>query len=176
MLKMNKMNKKAQFTTFIMVVVFIFIVGILLFFLNHFNKTFYDKFDEYFEGSEEYNNTEAHNATGKLQAIEDSNIWDYAFLAIFFGFVLQIILLSFASKINAAFFWILVIVDIPILIIGTIVSNVWQGIVTNPEFATTITRFPITNAILGTYYPMVVTIILFLAMIILFGKPSRGEE
>lgn len=168
-------NKKGQFESYLLVFIMIFIVALVLFFLNTFNKEFYDKFDKYFNESETYNQSEAHIVVEKLQAIEGSNIWDWVFLAIFMGLIMQIVLFSFASRINVAFFWIMVIVDIPILIVAVILSNIWQSIASNPVFAETILRFPITNTILGTYYPTVVVVILFLAMIILFGKPPKTE-
>ena len=151
----------------------IFIIGLILFFLSHLNKDIYDGFDKYLNNSE-YNDTEAHDALQKLQTIEGTNIWDYAFLAIFIGLIIQMLLFSFATRINIAFYWIFALVGIIILIVGVIVSNIWQETVASPTFADTITRFPITNMLLGTYYPIAVLGILFLGMIILFGKqPSR---
>ena len=142
-------NKRGQFESVLLVVITIFIIGIILFFFNHMNKQIYDKFDDYFETSD-YNNTEAHQALEKIQYIEGTNIWDWAFLAIFIGLIIQIVMFSFATRINIAFYWIMVILDIPILIVGVVLSNVWQSLASNAEFATTILRFPIANLLLGS--------------------------
>jgi len=163
------MNKKAQFESVLLAVITIFILGIILFFFNHMAVQIYDSLDSYLDKSD-YNDTEAHKTLGKIQDVEESNIWDYAFLAIFVGLIIQIVMFSFATRINIAFYWIMVILDIPILIVGVVLSNVWQEFAANPEFATTILRFPITNTLLGTYYPIAVTILIFFASIILFGK------
>ena len=152
----------------------IFIIGIILFFLSHLNLQIYDKFDDFFETSK-YNDTEAHQALEKLQVLEGSHVWDYAFLAIFIGLMLQMLIFSFATRINIAFYWIFALVGIIILIVGVILSNIWQEIASQPMFAETILRFPITNSLLGTYYPIAVVAILFLGMIILFGKPPKRE-
>lgn len=152
----------------------IFIVGLLLFFLNHFNKEVYDGFDKYFNNSQ-YNDTTAHEALQKFQTLEGTSIWDYAFLAIFIGLMIQMLLFSFATRINIAFYWIFALVGIMILIVGTVLSNVWQEIVANPVFSETILRFPIANMLLGTYYPIAVVGFLFLGMIVLFGKPPSRE-
>ena len=137
------------------------------------NKQIYDKFDEYFEEDTDLNNTEAHQALEKIQYIEGTNIWDWAFLAIFIGLIIQIVMFSFATRINIAFYWIMVILDIPILIVGVVLSNVWQSLAGNAEFATTILRFPIANLLLGTYFPIAVTVLIFFASIILFGKKPQ---
>ena len=152
----------------------VFIIGLVLFFLSHFNKEIYDGFDKYFEDSD-YNETEAHQALEKFQTIEGTNIWDYAFLAIFIGLMIQMLLFSFATRINIAFYWIFALVGIMILIVGTVLSNVWQEVAANPVFTDTVLRFPIANMLLGTYYPIAVTAFLFLGMIILFGKSPDKE-
>lgn len=58
---------------------------------------------------------------------------------------------------------------------GVMLSNIWQEAAADPEFAVTLTRFPITNAILGSYFPLIVTGIIVLAMLFIFGKPP-GQE
>jgi len=70
----------------------------------------------------------------------------------------------------------MVILDIPILIVGVVLSNVWQGMVENPAFTDTLARFPITNTILGTYFPMIIVGVMFFAAIALFGKPPGAGE
>jgi cbb3-type cytochrome oxidase subunit 3 len=170
-------DKKGQLASILLVVITLFVIGIILFFFNHLNKQVYDSLDDYFEGNEGLNQSEAHNATVELQGIEGSNIWDYAFLAIFFGMMLQMLIFSFASRTNVAFFWLFVVAGIVILIVGVALSNIWQEIAADPEFATTITRFTITNTLLGTYYPTIITGVMFLGMIIMFGKfPGQQEQ
>ena len=174
-MKLRKLNKKAQFESKLLAIVIIFIIGIILIFFNRLNNEIYDSFDEYFNESTTYNGSEAQIALNEIQDV-DNSVWDYAFLAIFIGLILQIIIFSFATKINIAFFWIMLILDIPILIVAVIVSNIWQELAVSPEFVDTIARFPITNAILGTYYPIVAVVIFFFAAIILFGKRPGNLE
>lgn len=169
-------NKKGQLVSIILVVITLFVIGIILFFFNHLNKQVYDSLDKYFEENPDLNNTEAHQATEDLQGIEGSRIWDYAFLAVFFGMMIQMLIFSFASRTNVAFFWLFVISGILILIIAVALSNIWQEMAANPEFATTLTRFTITNTILGTYYPTIITGVMFLGLIILFGKFPGQQE
>ncbi len=165
-------NKKAQFESKLLAIILIVIVGILLFFFSRVNTELYESLDEYFNESDSYNQSVAQDANLKILSVERS-VWDYAFLAIFIGIIIQIILFSFATRINVAFFWLMVLLDIPILIVAVVLSNVWQEIAANPTFAETIVRFPITDAILGTYYPTAALFIIFIGSIVLFGKRQQ---
>lgn len=183
-------TKRSQFESVILVVVFIFIVGVILVFSNRVNEELYDSLDQYFEDSDKCNNvyyengtlahtscmnsSEAERVTSRLVSIEQTNMWDYASLAIFFGLLLQMLIFTFATRISVVFYWIFAILGVVIVFTGVVLSNIWQKIVENPEFVDTIARFPITNALLGNYFPTIVTGILLLAMIILFGKSSEG--
>lgn len=168
---MKQMNRKGQFETKLLAIIIIVIIGIIFLFFNRLNNELYDGFDKWLNDSanEGTNYSEASKALSEIQGVENS-IWDYAFLAIFIGLVIQIVMFSFATRINIAFFWLMVLLDIPILILGVILSNIWQTIAANPEFATEIARFPITNFILGTYFPVAVVFIIFISSIFLFGK------
>jgi len=168
-IKYRKLDKRGQFEDGLVVVISIFIIGVILLFFNRVNDQLYTSLDDYLEGNPDYNGSEAHTSNQDIHNV-DNSVWDGAFLAIFIGFLIQIVIFSFATRINMAFFWILVIVDLPILIVGVMLSNVWQEFAADPEFATTILRFPMTNKILGSYYPMITAIIITIILIILFGK------
>ncbi len=168
----KKKNKKAQFQSALLAVITLFIVGITIFFISHLRTTFYGEFDEYFNSTPEYSDSEARTALQKIDAVENA-AWDWVFLAAFVGLMLQMVLLSFATRINIAFYWIFAIVGVVVLIVGVVLSNVWQEMASQTAFATTITYFPITNAILGSYFPTIIVAILFITMIVLFGKPPE---
>jgi len=172
----SKKDKKGQIESIIFAVIIIAVIGIIFFFFNHMNKQVYDSFDKYFESDADLNQTEAHLALENIQSVEGSNIWDWVFLATFMGLMIQMIIFSFASKQNLVFFWLFVVIGIVVLFLGIILSNIWQELVAKPEFIETLARFPITNAILGSYFPTIVTGVFFLTLIILFGKfPGRQE-
>ncbi|MBE3128081.1 MAG: hypothetical protein IMZ60_00170 [Actinobacteria bacterium] len=170
------LNKRGQIAGVILAVVTLFVVAVILIFMNTLNKEVYDKFDKYMNESPSYNGTEAHDVVQKLQKVESGRIWDYVFLAVFIGMLLQMIVLAFASRTNVLFFWIYVILALVILVIGTVLSNIWQEVALQPAFTETMTRFTITNTILGTYYPTIITAFVFLGMIFIFGKfPGQTE-
>jgi len=138
--------------------------------MSHVNEKLYSSLADNFEADADLNNTEAHQAIQDIRDVERSSIWDFAFLAIFLGLMIQMLIFSFASRSNIAFFWIFVIIGIIALMLGVMLSNIWQNVAENPEFVSTIARFPITNTLLGSYFPLVVVAITFLFMIVLFGK------
>ena len=170
-IKRKKMNKRGQFEDGLYAVVIIVVIGIILFFFNHLNHELYQSFDSNFADSDEYNTSEIRDTSKRFVELEESNMWDWAFLAIYFGIIIQMLILSFATRINIAFFWIYVLTSIIILIVGVVLSNVWIELSENPTFVDTIQRFPITNMILGNYFPVVVLALIFLVIILLFGKP-----
>ena len=169
-----KKNKRGQFESVLLAIISIFVVGIILFFFNHLNNKLYSSFDDYFNTSESLNNSEAHQTVLKIQSVENS-VWDYAFLAIFIGLMLNLVIFSFATRISIAFYWIFAVLGIIIFITGLMMSNIWQEMVSNPEFAGTVARFPITNTLLGTYFPTLIVFVLMIFMIVLFGKPPGAQ-
>lgn len=167
-------NKKGQFESALLAIITLFVVGIILFFLNHVNNELYTQFDEYFNSSEDYNGSLAHTSVQDIQEV-DNAVWDWAFLAIFIGLMLNMLFFAFATRINVAFYWIFTLLGIVILIVGVVLSNIWQETVANPEFATTITRFPVMNLLLGSYFPTVIVALTLIMMIVLFGKPPSNR-
>lgn len=165
-------NKRGQFESKLLTIISIFIVGIIVFFMSHMTSQVYGEFDDYLETSD-YVNTTAQESLQEIQDVENSSMWDYAFLAIFFGLIIQVLMFSFATRISIAFYWLLFIIDIPIFVVGIMASNIWQEMAASPEFAITITRFPITDAILGSYFPMIIVIIFTIFSVLLFGKSPQ---
>lgn len=176
-MKLKRMNKKGDIPSILLIIVSLAIVGLIIFFISHVSDDFYSAFDNYFENSSAgLNDSTAHETLQKIQATNRS-VWDFAFLGIVMGYFLALMLTMFSTRISPVFYWIYALVAIVGLVLATILSNIWQGAVENPEFAVTITRFPMMNTILGTYYPIFITVVIVLAMVLLFGKnPSEGGQ
>jgi len=166
-------NKRADFASILFVVVFLFVIGVVFFFTTHFKNEIYTKLQTELNTSE-YNTTEGY---GVIETWKTAEIyaWDYAFLAVFIGSLIALGLMAYAIRISPVFFWIYALMSLVILVSGVIASNIWQDVAAEPEFATTLTYFPITDAILGSYYPLIVVVIIVFGMGILFGKPPSQE-
>jgi hypothetical protein len=169
------MNKKGQIQDILYVIVILFVIAIIFYFFSHIFFAFYGEFQTVLGNSPTLDEGgEAAEALSNIQTAE-SSAWDYGFLGIFASYVLLIGIFSFSSRINPIFFWIAVIMSTLGLLIGVILSNTWQQIAINPELVSTTARFPITNAIMGTYYPSVITFIIVIGLILIFGKPLEGR-
>ncbi len=164
--------KQGDVVSMILVIVSIFIIGILIFFFSHLSDALYTSLGDYFEDTE-FNDTEVTDALDTIHATE-LVVWDYAFLGLAMGYFLSLLLTAFATKISPVFYFIYAMISLIGLGLATILSNIWQGVSTSPEFATTIARFPITDALLGTYYPTLIGGIIILFMVLLFGKSQDG--
>ena len=60
------------------------------------------------------------------------------------------------------------------LFVGVALSNAWETFAETDVLSSTITRFPITNLLLDNFYPLFITLIVVLVMMMLFGKRFRG--
>lgn len=174
MKQLLKKDKRGQVESILYIVITLVIVGLILFFFNHLDEQLYSSLSNNFAENPTLNNSIAHTTLDEIRDIERTSIWDWVFLAVFIGLNIQMVVLSFASRQNLAFFWIFVIVGLVILMLATVLSNIWQEVAANPEFVSTIARFPVTNTLVGSYFPTVITGIFYLFLIIIFGKfPNR---
>ncbi len=168
-------SKNGQFASILLAFVLIFVVALTLFFLNHFTNEIYNKFSDVLGNTTNIDDDgAAQDAIIKIRNVENS-AWDFGFFAIFIGLIMAELLAAFATRINVAFYWIFALLGIIIFITGVILSNIWQEVAANPVFAETITRFPLTNSILGTFFPTIVTAVIFIIMILFFGKPPGRQ-
>ena len=75
------------------------------------------------------------------------------------------------------FYFIYGIVVLIGLFVGVALSNAWEVMVETPALAGTVARFPITDAILNNFYPIFITVVIIITMIMLFGKAFLpGQE
>lgn len=170
----KRLNRKGDFSTIIYLVAFLFIVAVVMLFTNKLNGEIFGELEDSLE--DEYNNTESINVLIDIKEKDSSGIWDYAFLGIFLGSLIAIGLSAWAIRISPVFFWIYGIMSLFVLGLGVVLSNVWQDMAADAEFASTISNFAITNMLLGSYYPLIVTGVIILTMGIMFGKPPEGGE
>ena len=172
------MNKKGDIESIIYAVIIIFIIGIIFFFFNHVSNSLYENLDEYFNETAESTSTNLSGSYAQetLRDIQLANnsVWDYAFLGVVILIFMSLLFTAYSTRINIAFYWIYGLLSMIVLGLGVILSNIWQEMVDQTIFADTLIRFPITNTLLGTYYPTLVVAIVILAMIFIFGKRSEG--
>lgn len=173
--KIKKMNKKADLLSLLYIVVLIFVIGVVFVMSNNLNNRLFLKIEQNLNESKTLNESTAIPAIQKIRTKENV-MWDYGFLGIFMGAIIALGLTAYSTRISPVFYWIYGIISLVVLMVAVILSNTWQKLAENPQTVDTITRFPITNFILGTYYPTIFTAILILFMVLLFGKTSDNSE
>lgn len=113
---------------------------------------------------------------GVLDKTQDTiDKYDWVIFAMFMIFVISILITSWFIGGNPLFMIIYVIMGIVSVGLSFILSNTWETISTNSIFASTLLKMPITTYLL-TNLPTFMTILFFLAMITLFGKPYIGGD
>ena len=70
-------NKKGQFASVLIAVITIFIVAVILFFLNHVNERLYGALEDNFEDNPKLNNTQADIALDKINEIPVHTLEDF---------------------------------------------------------------------------------------------------
>ena len=170
-----KFQKRGDIASIIYVIMFLVIIGIVIFLMSDLNIRIFSELETVLNEST-YKDTEAHIATTDFKETYQSRLWDYGFLGIFFGSLIAIGISAYSTRISPIFYWVYGLLSLIVLTLGVVLSNIWQGLVAEAEFATTLTYFPIMNTLLGTYYPVVTTAVIIIAMVILFGKPPGQQE
>lgn len=166
------MNRRGDVESIIFIVVMLFVAGIVFLFVSKMNQEIYSELNTTLVG-DGYGNTESVSVLATIIE-KDQVIWDYAFLALFMGMVLAMGITSWSVRLSPVFFFVYVIITLFVLVLGAGLSNTWQDMAVEPEFATTITHFPITNFILGGNFMRVMAGVIFFTLVIMFAKPPQG--
>lgn len=167
-------NKRGDLESIIFIVIFLAVIGFILFLVSHINQEIFTEISLNLEKNATSNYTESVAIMEEFKA-RDAVIWDYAFLGIFMGSIMAIGLSAYAIRVSPIFYWVYGLMALVVLATGVMLSNIWQDMATDAEFAATLSNFPITNILLGSYYPVAITAIVVISMIILFGKPPGNQ-
>lgn len=163
-------NKRGDIESMLYIVVMLFVIAIAFLFISNLNHEIFTELQSNINGT--YEGTVAVSTLSEVSS-KDQVIWDYAFIGVFVGCLLAVGLSAWGIRVSPIFFWIYVLMSMFILGAGVILSNVWQDVAADADFASTIARFPMTNMLLGSYYPLVVVAIMIISLGLLFGKPPQ---
>ena len=168
-------NKRGDIASILFIVIFLVFIGFVFIMVNNLNHRLLTQMETTLENSEQFQNSTAIETTAEIRS-KDDRVWDYAFLGIFMGCIIALGMTAYSTRVSPVFYWIYGILGLAVLLAGTLLSNLWQSMAETPEMVESIARFPITDFILGTYYPTIITAILILVMILLFGKTPDNLE
>jgi len=126
-------------------------------------------------GIQDANITDFSTATGQivndsLQAgIDTSKMGNVVFMIIFAGYILSLVITSWATFFHPAYFFLFMILSILGIVISAPVSNAYREIATSPAFASFVTDFPIIDMIMSNL-PFVIMLISALLMVVTYAK------
>ena len=165
-------NKRGDIPSILFIVIALVFIGVVFLFTNNLFQSLTGGFADAISESDRYdNNTQAVRSARSIHS-QNTRIWDYGFLFIALGSVISLAIVGFSTRISPIFYWVYAVLGFFVLLVAVILSNVWQEMAEDPSFAETIVNFPITDALLGTYYPSLILFALVLTMILLFGKSN----
>lgn len=168
------MNKKGQLQSTLLAIFIVFVIGIVVFF---FGDLFFRLFTEL---GTTLSSNPATNHTNVIIASDTATdlyatAWDYVTIAVMIGILISLITTAFLTRISPAFYWIYILFGIVIIIAGSMFSTLWQTIVSQDIYSAAITRYPMTNAILGDKFVLIaVSLFVILAIIFIFGKGAES--
>lgn len=173
--KLRSMNKKgSDIPSILFAIAMIFSIGIMLVVMSFLALSIYENFQSVFNENPAISSDFANETLTTVIKFEKSQ-WDYFFLAIVIGYVISMVTLAFTTPTNPWLFAIFVVFSSIGLFVGVALSNAWQKFAEADTLSATIERFPITDLLLGNFYPLFVTMIIVLVMIMLFGKRFIGD-
>lgn len=168
-------NKKAQIQSTLAAIMLIFAVGVVVFL---FGDIFYRFFVELSAtaGNVTVMNNNATRETLDRAVNLYATSWDYVTLAVMFAVLISLIFLSYMTRVTPFFYWIYILFSLVVVIVTSLLSEVWTTITTQAVYADAVLRYPITNLILGRMFVTItflVTVILVIAF--MFGKGGGNE-
>lgn len=155
----------------IVIIVFIFIIGILGIVIN---KALNDIVPE-IEGKINETRTSADVSQGFARIMNVTAMLDKISFAIFAGLVILLIVSAFLVDTHPVFFPFFILILIIAVIIAVPLSNSWEEITSKSTFSTAITNFPIMNHILGNL-PIYTVVIGFLGILVMYAKSRYGGQ
>ena len=167
-------EKRGDIASLIYVVTIIFAIAFVFIMGNKLNHQIFDKEEQIFNSSTSLQNSSAITAVQKIRAVDDV-AWDYAFLGIYFACLIGLGMTAYATRITTLFYWIYIVMSLVVLILGVALSNAWQTAVSTDALSDVVTRFPITNMLLGSYGPIAVTALILVTALLLFAKPPETQ-
>ncbi len=175
-LKFLQMNKKgSDIPSILFAIAMIFAIGIMLVTMSFLALTIYERLNDTLNTNPNIASSSSNETLTKMIRFEQ-NMWDYFFLAIVIGYLISMVVLAFTTPTNPWLFAVFVVFSSIGLFVGVALSNAWQKFAEADALSATIDRFPITNLLLGNFYPLFVTMIIVLVMIMLFGKRFIGDS
>jgi hypothetical protein len=119
------------------------------------------------------NDTYASAALGGTSYVTDK--LDYLVLVVFIGMIIALIVTSWYIGASPVFIFVYFLVIVMGIVVGAILSNVWESVSTTAPLSMMLSSLPITGHII-TYLPMYMAVVGFIGMVVMFAKPYGSSN
>lgn len=165
------MNKKASVQDVGWAMIFFF-VAVILFLVATYAFTTYTNKAKTITSI----NSSAVTMSAMDDAVKNTERFDYVSVAILFGWTLAIIISGWLVAGNQLFMWLYFLFLAVIILVSAVFSYVWSKVYSVTSFTSLIdAQFPIANHILSNF-PVYMTVIGFIGLVVMFAKPQGGMQ
>ena len=122
---------------------------------------------------------EVNQSTVAKEMVENmSNVtsrMDFVIMGAFIGYIIFLLISSWFIGGHPIFMAVHFIFMVVTIIVGAVLSNVWESVVTNGTFGVTLAAFPKTNYLM-TNLPVLMAVLGFIGLVVMFGKPYLSQS
>lgn len=158
------MNKKADLTSMIIMLVVIFAIAIAAII---FSRAFIEVTDD-LAGRPEFSN----RTVDAIETVQDRAIplLDFLIFFSFVGLLVGLIISSMYVNVHPALTFIFIIGLVVATFVAMQLANVTGEVTSQPELVSTANQFTMTTAIMGEYFPILILVTGVIVIVILYGK------
>lgn len=135
-----------------------------------FNKVFQDISDELKQRPEFSNNTIDTIDTAQTSA---PKLLDFFIFFTLIAFFIGLIIASIYIDVNPAVIIVFIIAMVIAVLLSGQVSNVFDEFASQDQLVDSVSQFPMTSMILGSYFPVIILVVGMIVIVILYGKTRR---
>lgn len=120
-----------------------------------------------------------HNKTVEvMETVEDKGqgLLDLFVFMTLIGLMIGVIISAIYLPSHPAVTGIFIIAMLIAIFLSGIFANVFEKITTTPELASTASQFSLTSLILGSHFPIILTFLFIIVVIVLYGKSKSSNE
>lgn len=167
---MRREKKRGSIQDIGLAMVFLFVAAILFLTVKYSYTQFVDTATE---------NTQINSSAAAVEVLDKTkdltNRFDYVVFVLLVGFVLAVIITGWLVGGNPLFSFIYFIALVILVAVSSVLSFVWEKVSTKAIFIDTVAELPITDLIMSNF-PVYITILGFVGMLVLFAKPSFTQQ
>ena len=161
-------NKKGSARDIVLVLLILFLFGFVTVVMN----MVYDKYTDTIADKEAFNTTWNVNIESNAQSLLLN--FDYMYIFVLAALGMMVIVSAFWIKTHPLFFFISVLLLVIVVILGSMLSNVFDTAVENPDLAASLTEYTLISFVME-HLPSIILLIGGILLVVLYAKNKLEE-